>query len=1105
MTTQWNSDEIRTRVLTENTAQGVLNHLKALESNRAYMCTRWIWELLQNARDTSANTDTHLVASIEYKQGELVFQHNGPRFKIDEIAHLIYHGSTKVEDAGTIGQYGSGFLTTHLLSPEINVSGQLDDGRPFAFRLKREIGSVQELSNSMDRAWDEFNVSTTASTLGDFTTRFRYPIEDDAVDAVNDGLAMLKRCAPFVVVFNEKFSRIDIETPSETTSFEVTNRSRLSRFGLQKIRVSENENGNEDNKVYLMAKSEKTSVAIPLESVNDGQVCLPINHIPKLFLGFPIMGTENFSFPAVINSFELTPTEERDGVFLGRNKTDKANIENQAIIEEACELLICLLRFAASDSWRNTYTLANVPPILETYWLNPIWLQDTLKEHLIKKIRQTPAVINETGDARAPEEATLPMADTDAGVEALWDLLEGWRSERAVLPRKNEAIGWCNVVKSWAMVLDCEVSSFYEVIDGCKLASRVDEVSYDSSVNPRTHRLSSLDLKKGISAIGWLDLLIAFLKDNGLSEVINQYRIVPSQEGFLRTFPNLYCDQDIAEELKDIAELLEWRIRPALRDKLLTSLADEVGVERWDNDYIFGQLIKRLQERAEKNPDDNFMKASARLFAWIAKEKNWDLLGGFPMFAEEIDSDKPTVTYLPRTTDDGERPLVPVRAWSEDLQQFSELFPQRYILSDVFFELSPDLDVWQTLDEQGFLKKDVIITKNLHFDTFLPDEPLPDTNEVDHKTAKRVTVTNIAFLTREDIGIMARVRQSRRLARIFWRFLTEWLIVHDSKGLEIKKVLCDCKKEHRYYPAEWLVPLVRNKWVPLGERRASQAMAKSLAGLIRGSDREITSLRENNEIAKLLEAIGIKPSDLILEIVAEDTEIRATLESTIIDMVAMTSGNVSRLNHVRDYIEDLKNDEDLPNVLEKHRKQRDRVRENQHLGQQVEKLVKESLEEEGFAVKRKPIGSDFEIEHDSVENDEEMGIELAQGEQSWLVEVKATRGQEVQMTATQAKTARNEKDNFLLCVVPLDPGDTDPELDAVRAKMRFVKNIGARVAPLCNDLDKLEKLQAKITAASDSNVQLKFKDISGTARICVTNSVWETDGLLLGNLAKELR
>ena len=478
MTTQRNSDEIRTRILTENTAQSVLNHLKALESNRAHMSTRWIWELLQNARDTSVNTNTNLVASIEHKPGEIVFQHNGPRFKIDEIAHLIYHGSTKVEDAETIGQYGSGFLATHLLSPEINISGQLDDGKSFAFSLKRK-GSVQELSKSMDRAWEEFNASSTAPALGDFTTQFRYPIEDDAVDAVNDGLAMLKRCAPFVVVFNKQFSRIDIKTPSEVTSFEVTKRSELSQVGLQKIEVSENESGNQNNKVYLMAENEKTAVATPLESMDDGQVYLSINSIPKLFLGFPIVGTEKFSFPAVINSFEFTPTEERDGVYIGRSD-DNANHKNQAVIEGACELLVELLKFAASSGWHNIHLLTEVPAVQERTWLNTDWLRECLKEQLIEKIRKTPAVINENGVARTPETAILPLAETDEGVKALWDLLEEWQGAREVLPRRSEVVGWCNAIKSWADVSQKELESLFSVImDGRRLASSIEKRTHE--------------------------------------------------------------------------------------------------------------------------------------------------------------------------------------------------------------------------------------------------------------------------------------------------------------------------------------------------------------------------------------------------------------------------------------------------------------------------------------------------------------------------------------------------------------------------------------------------------------------------------------------------
>ena len=200
-----------------------------LKSNRVSLLTRWIWELLQNARDTSTNADTKLVASVEYKRreederGELIFQHNGPKFKEEDIAHLIYHGTTKLEDEAMIGQYGSGFLTTHLLSPVINISGQLEDGRSFQFRLKREVGSVEELRDSMDQAWNDFNDSLSKELPSDDRTTFQYPIEDEAaVEAVEEGLATLKKCAPFVVAFNKEFSRINIQSTDGSMSFEVT-------------------------------------------------------------------------------------------------------------------------------------------------------------------------------------------------------------------------------------------------------------------------------------------------------------------------------------------------------------------------------------------------------------------------------------------------------------------------------------------------------------------------------------------------------------------------------------------------------------------------------------------------------------------------------------------------------------------------------------------------------------------------------------------------------------------------------------------------------------------------------------------------------------------
>ena len=1095
-----NSDEIRTRVLTENTAQSVLNHLNALESNLTHMSTRWIWELLQNARDTSTNADTRLVASVKHEPGELVFQHNGARFNMDQIAHLIYHGSTKAEDEGTIGQYGSGFLTTHLLSPEINVSGQLDDGRSFAFRLKREVGSVEELSESMEQAWNDFNNSlSNTSTSDEFTTQFRYPlIEDTAVKTVKDGLKTLRQCAPFVILFNQEFSSIDIKAFGETVSYKSGEKSELLQESLWKISVTESENGNENKRMYLLSESEKASVAVPIEPMVNNQRCLPVGKVPRIFLGFPLVGTENFSFPAVINSLGFTPTEDRDGVYLGQGDND-ANRENQLIIQNACELLVNLLKFSAESGWCNTYELANVPAIPEQNWLNPVWIRDNLKAQLIENVRQIPAVINEAGNTRVPEVATLPLAEIDTGVKALWNLLDGLEEIRDTLPRRNEAIGWWRNVKSWADVYeDDPMSLFDEAMDGQKLASDIDEKTRDEGFG-RVEDLQNL-LRENIDAVEWLDQLHDFFNKNELREAVREYHIVLDQDGYLDELSNLHRDKDIDEELKDIAKLLNWKIREDLRDKRLSSLTDEVGSGDWDNEYVIGELIKKLQERADEDPDDSFKQASVRLFAWIVDQKDWSLLRGFPVFAEETDSDsRSTIIKLERTENEEGRPLAPIQSWSEDLQPYSDLFPRRYIIANAFFEAVPHLDVWQMLEEQDFLKKDVIITKNVRFKTFLPDEPL--TEEEEHEASEDIMVTNIAFLTKDDIGIMDRVRQSQRLARTFWHFLTEWLIVHDAKGLEIDTVLCECEKKHRYYPAEWLVPLVRNRWVPLGQRRADRATAKSLGSLLSGSEWETNSLRENPELAKLLEAIGVRSSDLMLEIVAADApENRASLENTITDMLAATEGDLSS---VRQFLQDMEEDENLPDVLEERRKRRRTVRANQHLGRQVEELVQENLKSDDFSVRRVHIGADFEIEYDLVESDKEIGLEIGRNGRKWLIEVKATRGQEVRMSSTQAKTAVEKREKFLLCVVPVGSGNTELDLYTVRTNMRFIKNMGGRVDQLCNNLDALENFLSGITENDPSGIQLVVE--SGTARISVASSVWEKDGFRLENLVNCLK
>ena len=1086
-----NFGDVVTRVLTENTAQSVLKHLTELTETQTRARTRWVWELLQNARDAGAD-----VVSVKHDEDKVVFRHNGAGFTSEEIAHLIYHGSTKTEDAETIGQYGSGFLTTHLLSPEIRVSGHLESGGRFAFRLRRELGSVASLRESMEKSRLDFENSLVPSSESDDSrTEFIYPLDNknsDVVDAADEGIKMLKRYAPFVVVFNDGFSSIEIETRSETTAFKTTRRCPLAKErGLYEVVVEESENQNRNERKYIVAQGEKAQVAIPVESDGDDTICAPIREIPKLFLGFPLIGTEKFGFPAIINSLSFTPTEHRDGVFLGVGRGN-ANIQNQKVVDEACALLVGLVEFAASSGWRNIHEIATVPQMVNYSWLDEGWLKTTVLRLFVDKIREKALVVNESGEGILPKRLKLPFANTPESVLTLWDLLNEWQDYKEILPRRDEAVGWRNAVESWAGSL---IQSYREVMTGNQAAESVQIAVIAPSTDFPAYHIKRLQLKEGVDAVSWLDKLIAFLIDNGLQNAVRRYRIIPSQAGFLHAFPGLRRDAGIDEELKDIADLAdEWRVRPKLRDVRIASLTDEFATLEWDNDDVVRSLIANLKARAENNPDEICFDASARLFAWIAGRRDWNRLRELPMFSAEYgaaNARSRSVMNLDNSPNQRDLPLAPIASWSEELRTYSDLFPGRHTLADFYFDSVPDSETWDALDREGFVRKSVIVAKEDCHSDFLPDE-LPDDDDVEHETQRTVSLTDIAFI----VGITERVRRNRPLARKFWRFLTEWMAKHDSDGLEIGESRCDCGEFHRYYPAEWLTPISRNKWVPLsseGSRSQSgRATAQSLANLLRG-EWDPNSLNGNPAVAKLLEAMGVSKFDLTRAFMASTDEERDQQDRIFTNILASTGGDLTIVNR---FAEDLKNDDKLIAHLDERRERLRVVHDNQNLGEQVEELVRQSLEDEGFRVKRTGIGSDFEI-------DDAASLELANAGKTWFVEVKATRDQRVRMTDTQARTAVDKRDKFLLCVVQLDSEETEPELADVRKSMRFVQNIGKRLADICENLDSFQNQRNKITAGESNGVKLEVE--SGAAKVRVANSVWQDDGFPLDDLRDKLK
>ena len=1073
----WESEKLR--ILASNTAQGVHKHLRTLESNRSRFLPRWIWELLQNARDVS-NGNASLVATVEVRNGKLTFSHNGRGFESDEITHLVYYGSTKLELDDPIGQFGSGFLTTHLLSHTIEVAGRLTDGQTFAFRLDRSGASVADLQRCMDASFEDFKSSLVPAAVGadpGATTTFRYAIDERASDAVREGVRALELAGPYVTAFNQVFKRIQFHTQESGIVLELWKRHVLTdRIGEVQVDVSLRDSEPAARRSHVVAELDGVAVAVPFARRDRDVILESPTSVPKLLLGFPLIGTEDFSFPAVVHSLRFSPTEERDGVYLGRSD-NQVNRENQAVLEQACRLLLSIAQFAAKSGWARIYLLAEVLPVQPQRWLDEAWLRNCLKTHLIDPIRATPLVLTESGSAAAPKASKLLTADSSDAVDRLWSLARALTTLKDRLPRQAEAQGWCSAARNWAALYECPIGRLEETMDGRDLACQAESAE---SIGGLEAQLEDSD------AANWLDELHRFLLDNGFDDALRGLKIVPDQNGRFSTLLNLHRDQGIPGELKEIAQLIGWDLRAELRDVRFCTLADEPGAGDVNSDSVIPKLIDRLRDRMEKPLDDDSKVANVRLFGWLAAHDKWRYLEGFAAFSDEGASC--TSIKLHRHEDDSsERPLAPVLTWPESLRQYADLFPRRRIMADDFAVVLDDLTVWSALDQRGFLRTSVLYTRAVSFDKFLPDEPLPegDDGKDEHKVDSTVEVTDVAFLSGSDIAVLSRVRQSRNQALLFWDFLTRWLAEEDAKGLEAQESMCVCGSPHNYYPAAWLVPVARNQWVPLERRRTDRANAHSLANLVRDSQWPSDLLRKSPQVVALLKALRVGVPELIMELLTTDNEERKVLDETLTQLLTSVGSDWGRLQTLA---EDIQEDKELFHHLEERRQRRRMGRENQRLGKLVEELVRESLEGEGFDVYRTAIGSDFAIQpHQSAE--EQIRIELTRSRRTWLVEIKSARLNIVSMTSVQARTSVERDSDYLLCVVPISPGPEDPDTEAVSRCMRFVDGIGARLVGICAHLDNFESFRDSVTREDAAGVRLELD--SGSPRIHIASTVWE--------------
>ncbi len=309
-------------------ADKIIKRLHDLGKTIQHNQGRWAWELLQNAKDSIAENDARKVSvQIELEANQIEFRHNGAHFTEKDIRGLINQISSKeIEEVHELdikktGRFGTGFLTTHLLSKVIQIKGIVETSDSFLysfeFPLDRQAKTTTELIPKIESSWRNFQESARKIDFinpEEFNTSFTYQLESASQKNIaNTGINEFVSLLPFVLASIPKIGKVEIINRLSVEKTIYINKPDTHPY-IKEVSVINNDRRSE--KLILYKASDKVSIGIPVIKTDNGHAVESIRDTPKLFCDFPLIGTESFHFPVMINSFYFNPLTERNGIWL---------------------------------------------------------------------------------------------------------------------------------------------------------------------------------------------------------------------------------------------------------------------------------------------------------------------------------------------------------------------------------------------------------------------------------------------------------------------------------------------------------------------------------------------------------------------------------------------------------------------------------------------------------------------------------------------------------------------------------------------------------------------------------------------------------------------
>jgi hypothetical protein len=1004
----------KTKVIASGNAQAVFRRLREIEEGRAVNLNRWAWELLQNARD-AAGTFGKVSVNVRFDGTTLSFRHDGPPFLDDEIAHLIFHRSTKHDGRPGIGRFGTGFISTHLLSRVVRISGPLHDGTVFDFNLDRTGETPDALAESMDRSWDAMNASVRLGngSEADRHTTFAYSIEPDTTSVVVKGLAELRRVAPLVLAFNPQFSSLTIQSKGASVTYQTGPRPDAAN-GVYELPIIDN---SEQVSKVIVAESGGVQAAITITTDGKDTSILPGPDMSRVYVAFPLMKTSRYPLRAAINSELFHPRTERDGIYLEDGNSSQST-ENRPRFERGCSAFGPLMEYAAREGVPNLPGLLalTVPANLES--VPDEWLKATIRTRVVNDLVDRPVFTTCNGALIAPGTAAIPFADPGKR-QGLWKLCSKLKDLKESLPPEDSVDAWNEVVSSWSSFTDQPPDRSREVWTLEKLVLWTGEARTMQKLSERIDG----------NAWDWLSLLLNTLRDAGRLDLAGKHAILPDQNQQLKNGGALLLDGNIPDELKKLAEEAGL---PGRAEVLATELSGSCyapEMKTRSSDDLIRSIIDKVG-----GVDETLQSVAVRLFAFVANRRLKQWLDRVPILTA---GDEPTTMHVALGKPLQLRLLMPVTLWGH-AKEFGELFPTEFVLHDDYAAALRDED-WGWLAEQGVVISSPLVTDSTLVEDFV-NSMGKESDQRDAARSKATVQRSYVVYLQGDPSVLERVRSSSRRGILLLRFFTEYVLPNDSRAFEELNVECEDGEQRMCYGAAWIAPLLSRSWVK-GEKRATYLTAESLADLLRDQQAILKSLLEERH-APLLRSLNLSPADLAFRSVGKSEPDRMSLIRSlgiIADAVGHDPARIAR------FAATIQSDTRLLSYIEQRSAFIEQAERNQLFGFAVERAFKAAFGGESTVrITRTGLGHDFAVGPVAGEEHNAGQVEIATVDRQIFVELKATRRSDaVHMSVRQVQAAVENPDRFWLCVVPIEDGE--PTDDRVRANARFVFNIGARL------------------------------------------------------------